>query len=63
MDPGRQFLNEVLIGQLNELSVLFERLINTADPTMQNVLFDGLRNDPDLNEYMEVLTKFDTFLA
>ena len=63
MDPGRQFLNEVLIGQLNELSVLFERLINTADPTKQNVLFDGLRNDPDLNEYMEVLTKFDTFLA
>jgi CHASE3 domain sensor protein len=31
LDPNRLLLNDVLIGKLKELSVLFEQVISTAD--------------------------------
>ena len=58
LDPHMNLMNDVFIGKLKEISILFENIISSVDPNFvgsEPVLYSGLIKDPYLNEYVDIL--------
>lgn len=66
LDPKREFLNDVFVGKIREISGMFAKIIFSADPNFvgsSSVLFSTIKSNPYINEYADILSKFDQFLA
>lgn len=65
LDPSRSFLDDIFVAKLKEISAMFGGIIFNARnlQILAPVLFNTIKSDPYVNEYMDILTKFDQFLA